>query len=109
MAKQYSEDPSAARGGDLGYFGSAQVSLAFEAAAFSLQPGQVSGIVTIPFGYHLIKVYDRKPAGMEPFANAQPQLKARLESERWNAPLHQLMDRLKSRSEIKRFDPEAQQ
>lgn len=59
-ARQYSQDRNtAARGGDLGYFTRGKMYPEFDAAAFSLQPGQVSGAVRTPVGYHIIKVFER--------------------------------------------------
>ena len=55
LAKQYSDCPSKAQGGDLGAFGRGKMAKAFEDSAFSLQVGQMSGIVETPFGYHVIK------------------------------------------------------
>ncbi len=60
LAKQYSQDGSAANGGDLGLFSKGQLDPDFEAAAFALQPGQTSGIVKTQYGYHIIKVTDKQ-------------------------------------------------
>ncbi len=60
LAKKYSQDSTAANGGDLGYFGKGQMDPTFEAAAFALQPGQVSGVVKSQYGYHIIKVLAKK-------------------------------------------------
>jgi hypothetical protein len=61
LATQHSEDPgSASRGGDLDYFGRGRMVAQFEEAAFALQPGQISPVVESPFGYHIIKLEDRR-------------------------------------------------
>ncbi|HWS70472.1 MAG TPA: peptidylprolyl isomerase, partial [Thermoanaerobaculia bacterium] len=70
-AKKYSEDGSAQSGGDLGWAGRGAYDPAFEEAAFNLRKGTMSGIVKSAFGYHLILVEDKKPAGVEPFEAAQ--------------------------------------
>jgi len=67
VAKAVSTCPSSAEGGDLGFFGKGQMDPAFEQAAFELEVGQTSDIVKSSFGYHLIKVTDKKPAGSTPF------------------------------------------
>jgi peptidyl-prolyl cis-trans isomerase SurA len=60
FAVLYSEGPSASKGGDLGYFGRAQMDPAFSQAAFNLRAGQVSNVVKSEFGYHLIQMIDRE-------------------------------------------------
>jgi peptidyl-prolyl cis-trans isomerase D len=64
MAKDYSEDKaSAVNGGDLGWFKKGMMVPAFEEAAFSLKPGEMSDPIQTQFGWHLIKVTDRKTEG----------------------------------------------
>ena len=103
LAETYSEGPSKVNGGDIGYFGTAQMAPTFETAAFSLNPGEVSDVVTTQFGFHLIKVYDRKPAGKMPFSEAAPMLKQRFFKERLDRELQKLVENLKAEATIERF------
>jgi peptidyl-prolyl cis-trans isomerase SurA len=60
LAKNYSDDPSGAEGGELGWFGRNEMVPEFEKAAFSLQPGDISEIVETQFGYHIIRGLGRR-------------------------------------------------
>ncbi len=60
MAQKYSKCPSGKEGGDLGYFTKGQMVKSFETASFSLPLGVVSEPIQTDFGWHLIKVYDKK-------------------------------------------------
>jgi peptidyl-prolyl cis-trans isomerase SurA len=58
-AKRYSEDPTAEKGGDLGWFGKGEMVPTFEAVAFALTTGQISGVVSTRYGFHLIQCIER--------------------------------------------------
>ena len=59
-ARMYSKCPSGQKGGDLGYFGRGQMVPQFEVVAFNLPIGEISKPVWTQFGWHLIKVTDRR-------------------------------------------------
>jgi len=67
LARQFSKDGSAQYGGDLDFFAADEMVPEFSKAAFALQPGQVSDPVKTDYGWHLIKVVERKVGGAEPF------------------------------------------
>ncbi|HWS54530.1 MAG TPA: peptidylprolyl isomerase [Pyrinomonadaceae bacterium] len=64
LANEFTEDPSGkGTGGDLGWFGRGQMVKPFEEAAFTLKAGEVGGVVETQFGFHVIKVEERRAAG----------------------------------------------
>lgn len=79
LAAEFSEDPaSKTKGGDLGFFTKGKMVPEFEAAAFSLKPGAVSDIVETQFGYHIIKVEEKKERAFEPFDKVRDKVKEKV-------------------------------
>jgi peptidyl-prolyl cis-trans isomerase D len=81
LAKEFSQDSSGPRGGDLGWFSEEQMVPEFSAAAFALNKGEVGGPVKTQFGYHLIKVEDVRDARTRPLEEAREAVAARLRNE----------------------------
>lgn len=100
LAQDHSQDGSAAQGGDLNYFTKQQMVPAFSDAAFSLKPGQISDVVTTPFGYHIIKVTDRKPARVVPFEEVSAKIKDFLGEQKKQQHADAFIDGLKKKAKI---------
>jgi peptidyl-prolyl cis-trans isomerase D len=83
LAEKSSDDEAtASKGGDLGFFGRGRMAPAFEAAAFALEPGQVSDVVETPFGFDVIKLEEHRDAGPKPLDEVRDEIKTTLHSER---------------------------
>jgi peptidyl-prolyl cis-trans isomerase SurA len=78
LAKAKSEGPSADQGGDLGWFRRGVMVKEFERIAFALKVGEVSDPVRTTFGFHVIKVEERRAVGVKPFEEMKDQLRERL-------------------------------
>jgi len=84
VARDLSEGPSAAEGGDLGYFTRGTMLPAIEEVAFSLQPGQVSGLIRTTGehgGFHLVVVEGRRKLAPKPLSAVQEEIRNRLANE----------------------------
>lgn len=103
-AKAKSKDPSAKQnGGDLGYFAKEEMVPQFAEAAFAMQPGDLSTApVKSQFGWHVIKVEDRRMSSAPSFEQAQPVIRERLAEE----TAERLVTEMRAKAKIKRFDPE---
>jgi peptidyl-prolyl cis-trans isomerase C len=95
LASKYSIDAAKAKGGDLGWFGKGSMIPEFEKVVFGMKEGEISGIVKTQFGYHIIKLTGKRPAGIPPFADVKEQIKAKLLPEKQQEAFQKLKDDLK--------------
>jgi peptidyl-prolyl cis-trans isomerase C len=100
MAKAHSACRSASAGGDLGRIKKGFMPAEFDAAAFSLAPDAVSDVVETRFGFHIIKLVDKSPAGVVPYEQMRDFLKKYLQEEESKKRLESHIAELRQRSEI---------
>jgi peptidyl-prolyl cis-trans isomerase C len=100
LAKKHSIDGAAAKGGDLGWFGKGAMLPDFEKVAFTTKEGTTSGIVKTKFGYHIIKVTGKRPAGTRSFEEVKDQIKAALAPEKQQETFKKLKEDLKKGAKL---------
>jgi peptidyl-prolyl cis-trans isomerase C len=91
LAKGNSTCPSSQQGGDLGFFGKGQMVPAFEKAAFALKPGEISAVVETQFGYHIIKVAEKKPASTIAFKDVKTKIEEYLKGQKVNEAIQKYL------------------
>jgi len=103
LAKEVSVGPSSARGGDLGFVQKGQLVPEFEKAAFEIKPNEISKVVKTQFGYHVIKVTEKKPATQKGFDEVSKNIRLQLQQQKQREVLEGYLKKLKSKGEIKIF------
>ena len=78
LAKQHSQDGTAEKGGDLGFFKFEEMVPSVAEVAFSLETGGISGIVRSPFGFHLVKTTEVEPAVQQPMEAVREKITEKL-------------------------------
>ena len=100
LAKENSDCPSGTKGGELGYFSRGQMVPEFEETAFKLKVGEVSEIVKTNFGYHIIKVLDKKEAKQKEFDEVKEEIERQLLAEKQKKALIDYTETLKGKAKI---------
>lgn len=100
VAGEYSKDLTKDRGGDLGYFKKGQMIPEFENAAFGLSPGQTSDVIKTRFGYHIIRLTDRKPATYRSFEEVEDAVRTSIMRDRQRQSFDEFTKTLKDKAKI---------
>lgn len=106
LAKENSDCPSKAQGGDLDFFVREQMVQPFSDVAFATPVGQTSDIVTTNFGYHLIKVTDKKPESTLAFDGVKEKIKTFLAQQELDGMFETYIKNLRDKAEIVRMPAE---
>ena len=101
LAKEYSTDPSVKENnGDLGYFRHGDMVEEFETAAFALKPGEISELVKSQYGYHIIKVEDKKIDKLE---DVKDELKTNMIMEKKNEDYNKAFEEMYTKAKIEKY------
>ena len=100
LAREYSEGPSASSGGDLGFFKKADMVKEFSSAAFALNKEEISPLVLSPFGFHIIKLLEKRGGTSLSFDDAKERIRARLFNDEMERGISNLIEDLKERDDL---------
>jgi peptidyl-prolyl cis-trans isomerase C len=100
MAKKYSEDANAPKGGYLGYIKRGFMPLEFDEVAFTLEKNKISDVVQTKFGYHIILVVDKKPGGISNYDEVRDFIKKFLQEGLTKKKLASHMQELRGKAQI---------
>lgn len=100
LAVQYSQDPAAQSGGDLGFVERGVMFNVVDEAAFSLAPGEVSEVIESPVGYHIIKVVEMKGKGTKPLEEVRDEIEQIVGMEKMQKRLEKWFQDLRQQSHI---------
>ena len=108
LARELSEGPRAAEGGDLGFIAHGQITPQFTNAAFDLEPGGISPVVRTNFGFHVIKSEEKRPERIMPYDEISNQVRGLLVQQKTGQAVGKLVSELGEKAEIVNLvDPEA--
>ena len=94
IASEMSDDShTKSKGGDLGFFSRGRIVKPIEDAAFSTEPGEVSGIVETQFGYHILKVEEKKEPTIQPYEETKDKIKQSLLQEQQKTKITEFLEK----------------
>lgn len=107
LATELSEDPGTkAKGGDLGFFPRGKMVPEFEAIVFSMKQGEVSGVIGTEFGYHIVKLEEKKEPAIEPYENVRDKIREKVLNEFKRVRVDEFMEKaMKDASVELNLDP----
>jgi len=94
----YSQGPAAGSRGDLGFVEKGMMFPEVDAAAFSLKTGEISDVIESPVGFHIIKIIDRRGAGIKPIENVREEIIAKIGNEKMKKKFEEWLKELRERS-----------
>ena len=100
LASKYSQGPAAAQGGDVGFIERGTIIPEVETIAFRLPLEQVSEVIESSMGFHIIKVVDKKGAGLKPIAIVREEIKAKIEDEKLDKKFEEWISSVRDKSHI---------
>jgi parvulin-like peptidyl-prolyl isomerase len=98
LAVKYSDCPE--NGGDLGWFPRGRMVEEFDNTVFKMRPGEVSGIFATRFGFHIVKVIEKKPAGPAGLEEVDGYIRSRLAADDRNAAVEKFLDGLRAAAKV---------
>ena len=98
LAAKYSDCPE--NGGDLGWFARGRMVEEFENTVFKMKPGETSDIFASRYGFHIVKVFDRKPAGPAVLEEVAEYIRSRLVADGHNAAIEKFLDGLRDAAKV---------
>lgn len=100
LAEENSGCPSSKQGGDLGYFGKGQMVKPFEDAAFAMKPGDISDVVETQFGYHIIKLLEKKASSKVPLDDVKTRIEESLKRQKVAAAVNATLENERKKAKI---------
>ena len=100
LAAQYSQEPAAATGGDIGFIEKGSMLPVVDSVAFSLKKDEISKVIESPVGFHIIKAIDKRGAGIKPIASVREEIKTKIEQEKLDKKYEEWIKDLRSKAII---------